>query len=159
MTSENHAGHDAAPSRPSSVGAASGAASGPAEDPAATRPYYRLLGFKATRPDAQGHQRVELASRPELENSRGEIHGGVVASLLDAAIGVAVRQAYAERINATTVSLTVNYAEPGRGHLIASAEIMRAGGSLATAQARVVDAEGTLVAHAVGTMKILRPKK
>ena len=77
---------------------------------------------------------------------------------LDAAIGVAVRAAYEPRPGATTASLTVNYVAPGRVRLVATGEVMRAGGSLASAQARVVDDSGQLVAHAVGTMKILRAR-
>jgi uncharacterized protein (TIGR00369 family) len=128
------------------------------EDPAATRPYYRLLGIRALGPDSLGRQVLELRSRPELENSRGDVHGGVVASLLDAAIGVAVRAAYDPAPGATTASLTVNYVTPGRTRLVATGEVMRAGGSLASAQAHVVDQSGQLVAHAVGTIRILRPR-
>ena len=97
-----------------------------------------------------------IDSRADLENSRGDFHGGVVASLLDAAMGVAVRSAYPGGEGATTVSLTVNYLNPGRGQLIGLGHVVRAGNSLASAEARVVDASGQVVAHAVGTMRILR---
>jgi len=130
----------------------------PFEDPAATRPYYRLLGIKALGQDENGNYPLELASQPKFENSRGEIHGGVVASLLDAAIGVAVRASYPFKTGATTASITVNYVSPGRVKLIATGHVLRAGGSLASAEAKVVDDSGQLVAHAVGTMKILKPR-
>lgn len=126
------------------------------EDPAEARPYYRLLGLRAEPGEPGGRSRIRLDSRPELENSRGDVHGGVVASLLDAAMSVAVRSAYPGGEGATTVSLTVNYLEPGRGSLVATGNVRRAGQSLASAEAEVVDASGRLVAHAVGTMRILR---
>ncbi len=125
------------------------------EDPAATRPYYRLLGLRAEGGTQAGHSKLRLDSRPELENSRGDIHGGVVASLLDAALGVAVRSVYKDGEGATTVSLTVNYIEPGRGTLIANGHVVRAGRTLASAEASVADLSGRVVAHAVGTLRIL----
>jgi len=127
-----------------------------AGDPAQTRPYYRLLGLRVDLGTPVGRSRLRIDSRPDLENSRGDFHGGVVASLLDAAMGVAVRSAYAGGEGATTVSLTVNYLEPGRGSLVATGHVRRAGGSLASAEAEVVDASGRIVAHGVGTMRILR---
>jgi len=69
-----------------------------------------------------------------------------------------VRATYADNLGATTVSLTVNYVAPGRTKLVASGQVLRAGGSLASAEARVIDGAGQLVAHAVGTMRILKLK-
>lgn len=125
------------------------------DDPAASRPYYRLLGVKTESVDASGAATLRLDSRPDLENSRGDIHGGVVASLLDAAMGVAVRAALTQGEGATTVSLTVNYLEPGRGSLIARGRVVRSGRTLASTEAKVTDASGREVAHAVGTMRII----
>lgn len=130
-----------------------------AGDPAATRPYYRLLGVRAEADAPPGHSTLRLDSRAELTNSRGDIHGGVVASLLDAAMGVAVRSVYKGGEAATTVSLTVNFIQPGRGSLIARGSVVRAGRTLASAEASVSDLEGTIVAHAVGTMRILAGKR
>jgi uncharacterized protein (TIGR00369 family) len=128
------------------------------QDPAQTRPYYRLLGLRTETGQRAGESKVTLQSRPELENSRGDVHGGVVASLLDAAMGVAVRSSYPGGEGATTVSLTVNYLEPGRGTLVATGRVVRAGQSLASAEASVVDVAGQRVAHAVCTMRILRKR-
>lgn len=125
------------------------------EDPAAARPYYRLLGLRAEDGEPAGRSKLRLDSRAELENGRGDIHGGVVASLLDAALAVAVRSAYSNGEGAATVSLTVNFLQPGRGSLIATGHVVRAGRTLASAEASVTDVSGRVVAHAVGTMRIL----
>jgi uncharacterized protein (TIGR00369 family) len=125
------------------------------DDPAATRPYYRLLGLRTQAGEPVGQSRLLLQSRGELENSRGEIHGGVVASLLDAAMGVAVRSALMSDGGATTVSLTVNYVAPGRGTLTARGRVVRQGRTLASAEATVTDADEQIVAHAVCTMRII----
>jgi uncharacterized protein (TIGR00369 family) len=126
-----------------------------ADDPAAARPYYRLLGFRTESGEGAGRSKLVLESRGELENSRGDVHGGVIASLLDAAMGVAVRSALKPGQGATTVSLTVNYVAPGRGTLTARGRVVRAGRTLASVEADVTDAAGTVAAHAVGTMRIL----
>ena len=126
-----------------------------ADDPAAGRPFYRLLGLRSEPGLPAGTSRLRLAGRPELQNSHGDIHGGVVATLLDAAMGVAARSAYAEGQGATTVSMTVNYLEPGRDALVGEGRLVRGGRTLASLEARVVDGAGRTVAHAVGTMRII----
>lgn len=128
-------------------------------DPADARPYYRLLGLQTEAGTAPGHARIRLEGRPELANARGDIHGGVVASLLDAAMGVAVRSAYKEGEGAATVSITVNYLEPGRGALVATARVTRAGQSLASVEAEVLDQEARRVAHGIATMRILKTNR
>lgn len=125
------------------------------EDPSATRPYYRLIGLKTGQPTPPGQSELLIESRPELGNSRGDIHGGVIASVLDAAIGVAVRSALPNSA-ATTASLTVNYVRPGQGNLVAHAKVVRAGKSLASAEAFVTNGDGEVVAHAVATMRVLK---
>ena len=125
------------------------------DDPAATRPYYRLLGLRAEAGEPAGQPQLILESRSDLENSRGEVHGGVIASLLDAAMGVAVRSVLTPPDGATTVSLTVNFVAPGRGTLTASGRVVRQGRTLASAEESVTDADRLVVAHAVGTMRII----
>jgi uncharacterized protein (TIGR00369 family) len=126
------------------------------EDPAATRPYYRLLGFRTETGEPAGQSKLVLQSREELENSRGEIHGGVIASLLDAAMGVAVRSTLVPLEGATTASLTVNYVAPGRSTLTARARVVRQGRTLASVEATVSDTSEQVVAHSIATMRILR---
>jgi len=126
------------------------------EDPALARPYYRLLGLRSEPGEPAGRSKIRLDSRHDLENSRGDVHGGVIASLLDAAVAVAVRSAFTEGEGATTVSLTVNYVEPGRGTLTAAGHVIRAGRSIASAEATVTDAAGRIVAHAVATMRVAK---
>ena len=128
------------------------------DDPSATRPYYRLLGLRAEAGEPAGGSKLVFESRTDLENSRGDVHGGVIASLLDAAMGVAVRSALKAGEGATTVSLTVNYLAPGRGTLVARGRVVRAGRTLASVEADVVDAAGNMAAHAVSTMRIVAGK-
>lgn len=129
------------------------------EDPAELRPYYKLIGFHAERGQPPGHARIVLTSRHDLENSRGDVHGGVVASILDAAMGVAVRSKLGRGDGIATVSMTVNYLEPGRGALVATGRAVRVGRTVASTEGEVVDESGRKVAHAVGTMRVILAKR
>lgn len=124
-------------------------------DDAALRPFYRFLGLEVAEGVAAGESRVQLATRPELANSRGDMHGGAIAGLVDAAVSIAVRSACTGGEGVATISLTVNYAGPGRGTLVARGRALRVGRSIATAEAHVTDSDGGLVAHAVATLRVI----
>jgi uncharacterized protein (TIGR00369 family) len=121
------------------------------------RPFYRFLGLRVV-DSVAGESHVELTSKPELENSRGDIHGGAIAALVDAAVSSAVRSACKAGEGTATISLTVNYADPGRGTLVARGRALRVGRSIATVEAKVTDGQDKLVAHAVATMRIIAPR-
>lgn len=127
-------------------------------DEAALRPFYRFLGLDVKDGAVAGESRVELSIKSELANSRGDMHGGAIAGLIDAAVSVAVRSACSGGEGVATVSLTINYAGPGRGTLVAHGRSLRVGRSIATAEATVTDAEGNLVAHGIATMRIIAPR-
>jgi acyl-CoA thioesterase len=124
-------------------------------NPAATRPFYRLIGIEPDGSPLRGDARLALSSRADLENSRGEIHGGALASLLDATMGSAVRAKLAPDKGATTVTLTVNYLKPARGRVNAEGRVLRVGKAIASVEAHAVDESGDIVAHGVGVMRIL----
>ncbi|VVD97577.1 Acyl-coenzyme A thioesterase PaaI [Pandoraea aquatica] len=80
-------------------------------------------------------------------NRHGNAHGGLIAALLDTAMGVATRASGAFD-NLGTASLTINYLRPARGHITAHARVRRSGRTLAFCEAEVLDAEGRLLATA-----------
>ncbi len=125
------------------------------DNSAESRPFYRLLGLRSEGGLPAGTSRMRLTGREEFQNSRGDIHGGVVAALLDATMGAALRSAFTAGESATTVSMTVNYLEPAREALIAEGRVIRAGRSLASVEATVTDKTGRTVAHSIGTLRII----
>jgi acyl-CoA thioesterase len=128
-------------------------------DPAEQRPFYRLLGLRGEPGLPAGTSRLHLTARQDLQNSHGDIHGGVVATLLDAAMAVAVRSAYTDGEGATTVSITVNYLAPGREALVGEGRLIRGGRTLASLEATVTDSAGQIVAHAMATMRIVARRR
>lgn len=123
--------------------------------------FNQVLGLRvlSVRP---GDVRARIAMRPELVGSytAGRLHGGVISATLDAMGGLAIMAGIAERHpqdNAAqvmsrfakmgTIDLRVDYLRQGIGqHFIASAEVTRLGGRVASTQMRFVNDEGTLIA-------------
>jgi uncharacterized protein (TIGR00369 family) len=99
-----------------------------------------------------------LDPRPALSNPLGVMHGGVAATMLDAAMGSAVQSTLDETQSYATVELHVHYtrAVPLDGPTVtATGKVVHRGLHIATAEGRVTDAEGRLVAHGTTTCIIL----
>jgi len=103
--------------------------------------------------------RAVFQGRPQLAhyNPLGTVHGGWVATLLDSAVGCAVHTALPAGKAYTTLELKVSYvrAVTTRAVLVrAVGEVINCGARVATAQGRLVGADGTLYAHATTTCLI-----
>jgi len=91
-------------------------------------------------------------------NPLGTVHGGLLATMLDSAMGCAVQSVLPADRSYTTLQLDVKYvrAPPvGRGRIVAEGTVVHAGRRTATAEGRVLDAEGRLCAHATTTCLVL----
>ena len=85
-------------------------------------------------------------------NPHGTVHGGLLATMLDVAMGGAVAETGGER--PVTVSLTVTYLEPGRpGRLEARANVRKRGKRLIVVEGEVVQ-DGDVVADALATFAV-----
>jgi uncharacterized protein (TIGR00369 family) len=124
-------------------------------------PIARLLGLSI---DAVEEGRVVFSFEPaEFHyNPIGTVHGGMAATLCDSAMGCAVHSGLPQGAGYTTLELHVNYVRPittDTGRLSCTGRLLYLGGKVATAEAKVEDAQGTLYAHATCTCLILRPDK
>lgn len=91
---------------------------------------------------------------PEHLNPLGTIHGGWFATLLDSALGCAVHTMMPAGRGYTTAELGVNLVKaltPKVQRVRAEGKVIHCGRQLATAEARLVGADGTLYAHATTT--------
>ena len=88
-------------------------------------------------------------------NPLGSVHGGWFATLLDSALGCAVHTLMPAGRGYTTAELSVNMVRaihPGRVPRVrAIGTVIHCGRQLATAEAQLVGADGTLYAHATTT--------
>jgi uncharacterized protein (TIGR00369 family) len=117
----------------------------------------RLLGLRF---DELDHGRVvmSLDTRPEFANPLGTVHGGIAATLLDSVMGCAVHTTLPAGVSYTTLEIKVNYiraASTDGQTLTATGTVVHSGRRTATAEGRVVDQDGKLVAHATTTCIIL----
>lgn len=119
------------------------------------RPFYDLLGLEVD--PREDKAVVRLPYRPDLGNSRDHVHGGAIATLLDAAAAHAVRRANPRASGVATVNVTVHYLRPGTKTLTAEGRVVSSGGTIAVADSRVRTAEGDLVATATATFRIFKP--
>jgi uncharacterized protein (TIGR00369 family) len=100
-------------------------------------------------PDGDGRSRVVLDARDEHLNPHGAVHGGVLATMIDVAMGTAISSSGGQA--PVTVSLTVTYLEPGHpGRLTATARLRKQGKRLTVVEAEVVQ-DGDVVADALAT--------
>jgi len=124
-------------------------------NPLADSPFSVHLGLQVVE-WSPGRAVVSLEITDHLKNRRGVAHGGVTATLLDAALGIACRSHTDDWKSEGTVTLNVQFIEPARGTLRAEARLLRAGRTVAFAEAEVRDQSGALVAKATATFKVER---
>ena len=90
-------------------------------------------------------------------NGNGTLHGGVYASLLDNAMGLAV--AALVGLRTATIGLDVHFLGAVReGRIICSAEVVHRTRRIATVEAKVRHGEGELVAMGTGTFRIFEKR-
>ena len=105
-----------------------------------------------------GYAAFVCDAKPSFANPMGTVHGGIAATLLDSALGCAVQTTLDEGVGYTTISLEVKYLRPIRldaGELRAEATVIHAGRRQATAEARLTDRAGRVLATATTTCLIL----
>ncbi|MEV6451514.1 PaaI family thioesterase [Streptomyces anulatus] len=117
----------------------------------------RLLGMRFDEVD-HGRIVISLDTRPDFANPLGTVHGGIAATLLDSVMGCAVHTTLPAGAGYTTLELKVNYIRTARTDgqkLTAEGTVIHAGRRVATAEGKVLDEQGKLIAHATTTCMIL----
>ncbi len=98
---------------------------------------------------------VELDVTERHLNPAGTVHGGVLASLVDTAMGAAVfsvGDTDDDGGRPATIELKVSYLEPGGvGALRCMARVRKSGRRITIVEAEVEDADGQTIALATGT--------
>ena len=116
------------------------------------------LGVKTVALD-DGHARVELDLKPEFTNSFGTAHGGVIMTLLDVALCQAARTQHPDAPGIVTIGMATSFIAGGVGRLVADGRVLKPGRTTIFAEAEVRNADGTLVAKAIGTVRARQKEK
>jgi uncharacterized protein (TIGR00369 family) len=118
-------------------------------------PYFSLLSMEVK--DLQwGTSLLEIQLDEKHLQPFGFVHGGAIASILDAATFWAVFPQINKDWGLTTVEIKVNYLAPSqKGKLVAKGRSIRVGKTLALGDAEIRNNEGGLVAHGTATMMVV----
>jgi uncharacterized protein (TIGR00369 family) len=122
-------------------------------------PYLRMLGITIEEADA-GHAVLRMPWSAGLDTFRINhvMHGGAIASLIDAAASMALRTLHRPedppwRITSTS-DLNISYLNAATKDIVAEASVLRSGRTIAFFQIDVRDSDGTMVAVGRATMYI-----
>lgn len=121
-------------------------------------PMYLHMGMRVLGA-GEGHSRVELDACSRLHSLYGMLHGGVPATIIDSACGIAVGSMLGPGEVCVTVDLRVNYISNLReGVILAEGRVLHKGGRTGVAQAEVRDEVGNLIAVGMSTHMVLGPE-
>ena len=108
----------------------------------------------------EGSAQLSLPVESHLTNSLGTVHGGVIMSLLDVALCTAARTLHPDSLGVITINLSTSFIGAGSGaKLLAEARVLKDGRSMSFVEAEAKNADGTLVAKAVATVRVLTKEK
>ena len=117
-------------------------------------PYIQHLKI-TTEALGEGSARLSLPVEPQLTNSLGTVHGGVIMSLLDVALCTAARTLHPDSIGVITIDLSTSFIGGASGRsLYADARVLRDGRSMSFVEGEARNEDGSLVAKAIATVRV-----
>jgi len=115
----------------------------------------RCLGFRLSEIEIDAC-RVELDVGPHLFQPQLTVHGGVFATLIDAATLWATFLRIPQESGLVNIDLKLNYLKgAGEGRLIATGRCLRPGRQISYSECAITDAAGELMAHGTSTLMTL----
>ncbi|WP_050422033.1 PaaI family thioesterase [Bradyrhizobium tropiciagri] len=120
-------------------------------------PCANLLGWQLVdaRPQ-EGWIRIVFDGKPEFCNPAGFVQGGMLSSMLDDTMGPAVFVMTEGRLYTTTITMTVNFLAPAKpGPITGEATVTQLGKTIAFVEGRLTSAEGTLLATASSSIRLV----
>ncbi|HHY27789.1 MAG TPA: PaaI family thioesterase, partial [Desulfitobacterium dehalogenans] len=116
---------------------------------------WRYLGISIVT-NNQGKKGVKITNTDVLKQVHGNVHGGIIATAVDAAMGVAVNEAIGPDHYAVTVELKVNYLLPVvDSDIYAYANLVKEGKRLFMGTVDVYDEDDNLVAIGSSTFTLI----
>ena len=113
----------------------------------------RTLGYDVVEAESG---RVALALEPTDAhlNPWGTVHGGVSATLLDSCMGLAIQSMLEKGLGSTTLEFKISLVRAitlETGRIRAEGKVLNCGSRVGTAEGRITDANGRLLAHGTTT--------
>jgi uncharacterized protein (TIGR00369 family) len=92
-------------------------------------------------------------------NPAGTVHGGLTATLLDSCMGLAIQSTLDKAVSQTTLEFKISLVRPitpDTGPIRAEGVVLNCGRRIGTAEGRVTDGNGRLLAHGTTTCLIFQ---
>jgi len=106
---------------------------------------------------SSGHVAITAEPTAAHRNPAGTVHGGLAATLLDSCMGLAVHSTLDKGFGQTTLEFKISLVRPvtpETGLVRAEGRVVSRGRRIGTAEGRLTDAEGRLLAHGTTTCLI-----
>lgn len=117
-------------------------------------PFIQLLGLEFEKLE-QGRASSRLEIRENLLNKHRAVHGGVVYSIADISMGVAVYSTLKTGEETSTIEIKINYLKPAKSRfLTCEAQVLKKGKNLAVVESEIRSGERDLIAKALGTFML-----
>jgi uncharacterized protein (TIGR00369 family) len=118
----------------------------------------QTLGYDVTE---AGSGRVVVTAEPSgiHLNPAGTVHGGLAATLLDSCMGLAIQSTLEKGVSQTTLEFKISLLRPitpETGMIKAEGIVLSRGRRVGTAEGRVTDDSGRLLAHGTTTCLIFQ---
>ncbi|MDQ3283149.1 MAG: PaaI family thioesterase [Acidobacteriota bacterium] len=123
-------------------------------------PIATTIPFRMTRAEA-GIGVMELDTDPARDaNPMGTVHGGILCTIADAAIGMTHWATLEAGESFTSIDFKINFFRPvWKETITATARAIHGGKSVSYYECEITRADGKLVAHATSTVMTLRGEK
>ncbi len=121
---------------------------------------WEWLGLKLVEA-GEGTAVVEMATTEDMANHSGVVHGGMISTLADSAMGRSLRTLSPAVVRALSFDLKLNFINAAKvgEKLRAKGHVIHAGRRTAVAECRVEGSDGRLVATASATFAVTRDKE
>lgn len=122
-------------------------------------PFMQYLGLRpeALEPD---YCRTRLTLRPELTNSRGDIHGGTLMAIFDFTMSAAARSNDPTAVGVMTIEMSTHFLEGTTGDVIVEGRCIRRGRSIAFCEGTISSPDGDKrIAVARATFKLIQRQR
>lgn len=124
-------------------------------------PSSKLLGWRLldARPN-EGWIRIGFDGKPDFCNPAGFVQGGILSAMLDDTMGPAVFTMTDGKRYTATITLTVNFLSPARpGPIVGEARVTQLGKTVAFVEGRLTAEDGTLLATATTSARLIETAK
>jgi uncharacterized protein (TIGR00369 family) len=116
----------------------------------------QTLGYDVAEAES-GRVVIRLVPTGAHLNPAGTVHGGLTATLLDSCMGLAIQSTLDRGVSQTTLEFKISLVRPitpETGEVKAEGKVLSCGRRVGTAEGRVMDGKGRLLAHGTTTCLI-----